>query len=373
MVLPAVALVLISLVSPLLDAFVFRQPLSGARAFIARAPRKAVAALPNDDGWLVLPDIWDTLSQKFPNAPMLCDPIHGATTELSYGQFSEYMNAAAWGLQKAGTRPGDCVSMFAENSHRWLIVDQAVMKAGGCNAVRGAKSSWDELRFIYANSRSTALVLDTATLIDPLFDASVPGNPLRERPPAFVVVLFSRDMTGPELAAATCLRGMPGVKVLSFEELLAAGYAAKDEFQPPPRNPESTATLVYTSGTTANPKGAMLSHKNLLYQVLSNTFGQRVDPTPGDVFLSILPVWHIFERSAEYFCLARGARMVTYCRVANNCDLSLNLPLRHAAPTHVCRCRCTRTCRTSRTTWPCGVRTTSSPCRASSKASTRAS
>ena len=304
-------LVLVLSLVPNLDAFALRQPAIRARA--VTATRSTVLSNDGANDWLVVPDIWDSLSKRSPNAPMLCDPIHGATTELSCGQFSEYVNAAAWGLQKVGTRPGDCVSMFAENSHRWLIVDQAVMKAGGCNAVRGAtRPSWDELRFIYDNSRSNALVLDTPSLIDPLFDASVPGNPLRERPPAFVVVLFSRDLTGPELAATTCLRGMPAVKVLSFEELLAAGYAAKDEFQLPPRDPEATATLVYTSGTTALPKGAILSHKNLLYQVVSNTFGQRMDPTPGDIFLSILPVWHIFERSAEYFCLARGARMVRF-------------------------------------------------------------
>ena len=53
---------------------------------------------------------------------------------------------------------GECVSIFAENSHRWLIADQSVMKAGGHDAVRGASAPTTELDFIYENSESVGLV-----------------------------------------------------------------------------------------------------------------------------------------------------------------------------------------------------------------------
>lgn len=257
------------------------------------------------DDWKVVPDIWETLQKKHPDAPMVSDPIHGDhTVDLSYGQFNELITKGAGALQKLGIKSGDCVSMFAENSHRWLIADQAVMKAGACNAVRGAQSSVDELRYIYNNSQSKAVFCETPTLLEQLFESNS-DNALKSRPPAFIVVLFSRGMTGAELAASANLRD---VKVLSFEEFISMG--TKDDYQPVVRDPQATATLVYTSGTTAYPKGAMLSHSNLLYQVTANTFGTRSDPMLGDIFLSILPVWHIFERSAEYFCLARGSQMV---------------------------------------------------------------
>ena len=114
----------------------------------------------------------------------------------------------------------------------------------------------------------------------------------KERPPTFVAVLFSRGMSGSDMATAANLKD---VKVLSFEELLSLGN--KEDFQPVSKNSQSTATLVYTSGTTAQPKGAMLSHSNLLYHVAFNTFGKNKDPLLNDVFLSILPVRSISTRS----------------------------------------------------------------------------
>ncbi|CAN0211026.1 unnamed protein product, partial [Discosporangium mesarthrocarpum] len=71
---------------------------------------------------------------------------------------------------------------------------------------------------------------------------------------------------------------------------------------------------VYTSGTTSNPKGVVLRHSNLIYQVVNNAFdreaGRPLDPWVGDKFVSILPCWHIFERTAEYFTLSHGCTLV---------------------------------------------------------------
>ena len=74
------------------------------------------------------------------------------------------------------------------------------------------------------------------------------------------------------------------------------------------QNRDTLATLIYTSGTTGKPKGVMLSHNNLLHQV--KALGAVVQPKPGDMVLSILPTWHSYERSGEYFLLSQGCTQV---------------------------------------------------------------
>jgi long-chain acyl-CoA synthetase len=93
------------------------------------------------------------------------------------------------------------------------------------------------------------------------------------------------------------------VPCLSWEQLLERGAAAPGPAWPD-ADPERLATVLYTSGTTGQPKGVPLSHANLLHQL--RHLGVAVAPQPGDAVLSVLPIWHAYERSAEYFLLSCG-------------------------------------------------------------------
>lgn len=131
--------------------------------------------------------------------------------------------------------------------------------------------------------------------------------------PKFIIVLYS-DTPGKVLASSM----RSNIDIYTYEELLLV--SPRDNFEYPTRDPNSIATLVYTSGTTSKPKGVILKHSNLMYQIVKNTFTRgksdtkfrwflnlfsnkiksRTDPQIGDVMVSILPCWHVFERSAEY-------------------------------------------------------------------------
>jgi long-chain acyl-CoA synthetase len=115
------------------------------------------------------------------------------------------------------------------------------------------------------------------------------------------------------------------IKQLNFKQLLALGQNLP--LNPVAKTEADLATLIYTSGTTGQPKGVMLSHGNLMHQV--RELEAVITPQPGDHVLSILPSWHSFERSAEYFLLSRGCTMTyTSIRYFKN-------DLKHIEPHHM--------------------------------------
>nr|GMD65811.1 probable acyl-activating enzyme 16, chloroplastic [Ipomoea batatas] len=117
---------------------------------------------------------------------------------------------------------------------------------------------------------------------------------------------------------------MDGRPIYSYNEILDLGneshmallhsQEARHQYTYEPINSDDVATLVYTSGTTGNPKGVMLTHENLLHQILN--LWDPVPVVPGDRFLSMLPPWHAYERAAEYFIFSLGCEQV-YTTVKN--------------------------------------------------------
>jgi len=184
---------------------------------------------------------------------------------------------------------GDVVALFAENSPRWMITDQGLMRAGAADAVRGSSAPPEELRYILQDCGAVALVVESTALFRKLDLAPEQLQRLR-----FVLVL-----EGPPAA----LEG--GRASLDWDGLVEVGATAPTP--PLPVGGEARlATLLYTSGTTGQPKGVPLSQGNLLHQL--RTLGVAVAPSPGDRVLSVLPIWHAYERTAEYFLLSCGCR-----------------------------------------------------------------
>lgn len=203
-------------------------------------------ALPAEDAkiriadldWKVVPDIWESLASIVPNKSMLVDPVHGDKVDLTFAQCNNLITTGAAAMQKLGLLPDECVSIFAENSYKWFVADQAVMKAGGCNSVRGALAPTEELHYIYEDSKSAALIVESPQLLQQLFSPTDSDNNVAKSSivakPRFVIILFSKGMTGAELKASA---GVPDdVRVLSYEELLA--FATKEEFKAVPRDPK---------------------------------------------------------------------------------------------------------------------------------------
>jgi long-chain acyl-CoA synthetase len=240
-----------------------------------------------------LPEVWATIGQRYATVTAAIDPHSSPVTQMTYGELYQGMREFAAGLQALGLTIDAAddyparVALFADNCPRWLIADQGVMLAGGIDAVRGAQADLDELNFILENSGAIGLIAHDYALYQKLQDR------IRDRHLKFVILL-----TGDAPADAD--------GVLTFEQVLARGRA--QELQPVTQDRSTIASLMYTSGTSGMPKGVMLSHGNFIHQI--NAAAGVVTIAPGDKVLSILPIWHAYERSFEYFTLSRGCTQI---------------------------------------------------------------
>jgi long-chain acyl-CoA synthetase len=239
-----------------------------------------------------LDQLWPELERLYGDAVALVAPHDTEDKEtVSFSALRQRIDQAAAGFAALGLGGGEVVALFAENGPRWLVADQGLMRCGAANAVRGSAAPVEELRYILADSGSVGLVVESAALLARLALDGEACQRLR-----FVVLLEGEAPAAPDPAHLPCL---------SWASFMAQGAAAT----PPPApsgDAGRLATLLYTSGTTGEPKGVPLSHGNLLHQVRS--LGALVDPKPGDEVLSVLPIWHAYERSVEYFLLSCGCR-----------------------------------------------------------------
>jgi long-chain acyl-CoA synthetase len=237
-----------------------------------------------------LPEIWAIAASQFGDVTALHNPHVKPKQEIfTYRELFNQIQQFAAGLQSLGVKPQARISLIADNSPRWFIADQGIMTAGAVNAVRSSQADVDELAFILGNSDSTVLVAQDLATFEKL------RSRLDDLPIQLVILLTEESAPSEEV-----------IKVLNFEQLMKVG--AKHNLEPREAKRDSLATLLYTSGTSGKPKGVMLSHENLLHQVTS--LRTIVQPEVGDVVLSILPTWHVLERTGEYFLLSQGCTQV---------------------------------------------------------------
>lgn len=214
------------------------------------------------------------------------DPLWEPTT---YEQLYKDGAALATALIDLGVEGGDRVGLFADNRIEWIIANFGIQLAGCPDVPRGADVTENDVLHILPHSGATACFVETAKLWEMI-------KPLKSK------------LSGVRHWILMDPKDQASDGVLHMNDLIAKGHALREsgdrraEARTDAVKAEDLATLIYTSGTTGQPKGVMLSHKNLLYGI------ERVvvELTPNDRILSLLPVWHIFERVFEIIAISRG-------------------------------------------------------------------
>ncbi|XP_021681518.2 probable acyl-activating enzyme 16, chloroplastic isoform X3 [Hevea brasiliensis] len=285
---------------------------------------KSNGALASDE-WIAVPDIWRTSAEKYGDRVALVDPYHDPPTKLTYKELEQEILHFSEGLRVVGVKPNEKLALFADNSCRWLVADQGMMAMGAINTVRGSRSSVEELLQIYNHSESVAIVVDSPELFNRIAETFCSKAVIR-----FAILLWGDK----SCLAINGMDGMDGISIFNYKEIIDLGQESRralfdsdcagQHYMYETIGSDDIATIVYTSGTTGNPKGVMLTHKNLLHQI--NNLWEVVPALPGDRFLSMLPPWHAYERACEYFILSRGVEQ-SYTTVRN-----LREDLRHYQP-----------------------------------------
>jgi long-chain acyl-CoA synthetase len=242
-----------------------------------------------------LPEVWAMAAGQFGETTALIAPHAKPEVKISYGDLYAQMRLFATGLQALGVTQdaGDDypprVALFSDNGPRWPVADQGVMLAGGANAVRGSQADLTELGFILENSAPVGLIVEDLATFKKLRSMLDPFH-------LKFVILLNEDTAPAD----------DGLQVLAFPEVLALGRDR--DLMPVNASRDTLATLMYTSGTGGQPKGVMLTHGNLIHQL---TGAAAVLPLKvGERVMSILPIWHAYERSFEYFIFSRGCTQI---------------------------------------------------------------
>ncbi|KAE9455791.1 hypothetical protein C3L33_12301, partial [Rhododendron williamsianum] len=191
---------------------------------------------------------------------------------------------------------GASVGLYFINRPEWVIVDHACSAYSYTSVPLYDTLGPDAVKYIVNHAVVQAIFCVPETLSILLsFLSEIPSVRL-------IVVVGGIDEHLPSLPSTT------GVEVLSYSKLLGEGRSSPQPFCPP--KPDDVATICYTSGTTGTPKGAVLSHGNLIADVAGSSLAVKFHSS--DVFISYLPLAHIYERANQVTCAHYGVAVGFY-------------------------------------------------------------
>jgi long-chain acyl-CoA synthetase len=216
--------------------------------------------------------------ENFPQPDAFADKINGEWIKTSTKSYVDQANALSRGLIKLGIQDGDKIAMISNNRSEWNICDIGIQQIGGISVPVYPTISADVYDYIFNDAEVKVCFVSDQELYDKVLS-------IKDKVSSLTHVFTFNHVEG----------------ATSWKTLLEAADSTLDseiEKRKADISYEDLVTIIYTSGTTGNPKGVMLSHKNLLSNVIACK--PRLPVSPGARSLSFLPVCHVYERMLLY-------------------------------------------------------------------------
>ncbi|MCQ2285561.1 MAG: long-chain fatty acid--CoA ligase [Bacteroidales bacterium] len=225
-------------------------------------------------------DLLPHYAEHYPNEDALCGKENGIWTPYSINQYIDKVNAISHGLLRLGIKKGDRIASISNNRPEWNFLDMAILQVGAIHVSIYPTISENDYKFILHDAGVKLVFVSGWELLRKI------ENILSEIPELDGNIYTFRNLRGYKHLNEIIELGLTNP---APQELEAAKAAV---------SPDDVATLIYTSGTTGHPKGAMLTHSNLLYNMKAIT--PIVPLRPDNKVLSYLPLCHIYERMMIY-------------------------------------------------------------------------
>jgi long-chain acyl-CoA synthetase len=209
---------------------------------------------------------------------------------VSFADLYERGLDLATGLIELGVEAREHVGLFADNRFEWILADYGILLSGAADVPRGRDVTDAELTYIVNHAETRVAFVENEAMQQQILRLKPDMPTLRE-----IILMDPKGTT------------QLGVRAMADVMALGATLRVDGDNRVQARidgiQPDDLFTLIYTSGTTGRPKGVMLTHANMISQVEAIP----VEVSCNDRVLSILPVWHSFERVFEVLSIAGGA------------------------------------------------------------------
>jgi long-chain acyl-CoA synthetase len=227
----------------------------------------------------------------------------GPWRDMTLAEYGKLVEELAFGLASLGLAQGERAAILSRTSYLWVAADLAILSCGGVSGPIYPTSSNHDIEHILAHSEAPLLFDHDEALLRKVLTSTKTREALKK------IVLLAPPAKGKSLVDLVAELELSEGLVIGLEELQEAGRvlkAAEPELinqRIAKLNPDDLATIIYTSGTTGTPKGVRLLNSTIMSVVEAAV--PIVEPTEADIYLSCLPLSHVFERvCGEFLWLA---------------------------------------------------------------------